>query len=127
MRLPAKLMQQIIGHPVAQFAGSGHQRALGRVELQRSATIFPVRDELVGPSIFVSIRDISAETVGLNSAVALMPYSSLILSIPLDELDAVAFRCRVTRCNRVFGGQFSIVAQFQHRVDPKSLQGIPMN
>jgi hypothetical protein len=125
MRLPATLLQQIIGHPVSQFSGSGHQRALGRVELQRSATIFPIRDEIVGPSIFVSLRDISAETVAINSVIAMMPFSHLIVTIPLEEEQAVSFRCKVTRCTRVFGGQFAVVAQFLYRVDPVTLQHIP--
>jgi hypothetical protein len=127
MRLPAQLLQQIIGHPVAQFSGSGHQRALGRVELQRSATIFPIRDEIVGPSIFVSLRDISAETVAINSVIAMMPFSHLIVTIPLEEEQAVAFRCKVTRCTRVFGGQFAVVAQFLYRVDPVTLKHIPQS
>jgi hypothetical protein len=126
MRLPAQLLQQIVGHPVAQFSGSGHKRAFGRVDVQKSATIFPVRDEIVGPSIFVSIRDVSAESIGLSSAVAMMPFSSLILSIPVSGTETVALRCRVMRCTRVFGGQFSLVAQFVSRVDPQTLQAIPV-
>jgi hypothetical protein len=127
MRLPAQLLQQIVGHPVAQFSGSGHHRALGRVEVQKSATIFPIRDEILGPSIFVSIRDVSAESVGLSSAVAMMPFSSLLLSIPVSDGQSLALRCRVMRCTRVFGGQFNLVAQFISRVDPQTLQNIPTN
>ena len=118
-------MQQIIGHPVAQFSGSGHNRALGRVEVQKSATLFPIQDEIVGPSVYVSIRDISAESIGLTSAVAMMPFSSLILSIPITESESIALRCRVMRCTRIFGGQFTIVAQFLSRADPQTLQNIP--
>jgi hypothetical protein len=126
MHLPAQLLQQIIGHPVAQFSGSGHHRALGRVELQKPATIFPLHDEIVGPSIFVSIRDISAETIGLNSAVAMMPFSSLILTIPVSDSQTIAFRCKITRCTRLFGGQFSLVAEFNSLVDPQKLQPFPV-
>ena len=126
MRLPAHLLQQIIGHPVAQFSGSGQKRALGRIDVQKSATMFPIRDEIVGPSVFVSIRDVSAETVGLTSAVAMMPFSSLVLSIPLSDGQTLALRCRVMRCTRLFGAQFSLVAQFVSRVDPQTLQVIPV-
>ena len=126
MRLPAQLLQQIVGHPVAQFAGSGHKRALGRVEVHKSAAMHPIRDEMIGESIFVSIRDVSAETIGLSSPIAMMPFSSLILSIPVDNSQNIALRCRVMRCTRNFGGPFSLVAEFVSRVDPQTLQAIPV-
>jgi hypothetical protein len=118
-------MQQIIGHPVAQFSGSGHNRALGRVEVQKSATLFPIRDEIVGPSVYVSIRDLSAESIAFTSPLAMMPFSRLVLSIPIKENESIALRCRVMRCTRIFGGQFTIVAQFLSRADPQTLQNIP--
>jgi hypothetical protein len=122
MRLAANLLQKIVGRPVDHFAGSGHQRALGRIEVQKSATIYPIRDAILEDAIFVSVRDVSAETIGLSSSVAMMPFSSLIVKIPLPDSQMIAVRCRVTRCTRAFGPQFSIVAQFEALLDPQTLQ-----
>lgn len=114
MRLSAKTLQQIIGHPVARFSGSGHKRALGRVAVESVATLFPLHGDLLDDPIAVTLRDISAETVGLTSPGAMMPYSSLILSIAIggDEGKPINLRCRVTRCSRLRDGRFNIAAQF---------------
>jgi hypothetical protein len=115
MRLPIQLMQRIIGHPVAHFSGSGHQRALGRVAMKARATLFPLRGDLIDDPFSVTLSDISTETAGLTSPRAMMPYSTMILSIPLsadDEETSVAIRCRVVRCTRMRDGRFNIAAQF---------------
>ncbi len=115
MRLPIQIMQRIIGHPVAHFSGSGHKRALGRVAVKTRATLFPLQGDLIEDPFSVMLSDISGETVGLTSPRAMMPYSSMIISVPLsgeDEEKSVAIRCRVVRCTRSRDGRFSIAAQF---------------
>jgi hypothetical protein len=115
MRLPIQIMQRIIGHPVAHFSGSGHKRALGRVAVKARATLYPLQGDLIDNPFSVTLSDISAETAGLTSPRAMMPHSSMILSIPLsgeEEEASVAIRCRVTRCTRMRDGRFNIAAQF---------------
>ena len=115
MRLPIQIMQRIIGHPVAHFSGSGHNGALGRVVVKVRARLFPLQGDLIDDPFPVMLSDISAETAGLTSSRAMMPHSSMILSIPLsgeDEEKSVAIRCRVTRCTRMRDGRFNIAAQF---------------
>ena len=115
MRLPIQLMQRIIGHPVAHFSGSGHKRALGRVAVKVRATLYPLQGDLIEDPFSVMLTDISAETAGLASPRAMMPYSSMIISISLsgdEEEKSVAIRCRVMRCVRSRDGRFNIAAQF---------------
>jgi hypothetical protein len=115
MRLPIQIMQQIIGHPVSHFSGSGHKRALGRVVVKVRAALYPLQGDLIDNPFSVMVSDISAETAGLISSRAMMPYSSMILSVPLsneEEEASVAIRCRVTRCTRMRDGRFNIAAQF---------------
>jgi hypothetical protein len=115
MRLPTQLLQRIIGHPVAHFSGSGHQRALGRVEVQTSATISPVHEDVFDDPFPVTLSDISTETVGLISPRAMMPNSNIILSIPVsagDDPMPVTIRCRIMRCLGLRDGRFTVVAEF---------------
>jgi len=121
MRLSAQIIQQIVGHPVDHFSGSGRQRALGRVELRNPATIFPIQGDFVGDPISVTLRDISAETIGLTTPLAFMPFSSLIVSIPLPDSELLAIRCRVMRCTRLHDGQFALAAQFVRVVDSQTV------
>ncbi|MGD0388978.1 MAG: PilZ domain-containing protein [Tepidisphaeraceae bacterium] len=121
MRLSAQIIQQIVGHPVDHFSGSGRQRALGRVELRNPATIFPIQGDFVGDPISVTLRDISAETIGLATPQALMPFSSLIVSVPLPDSQLLAIRCRVMRCTRLHDGQFALAAQFVRVVDSQTV------
>jgi hypothetical protein len=125
MRLFPQIIQQIVGHPVVQFAGSGRQRALGRVELRNPATIFPLLGDFLGDPIPVTLRDISAETIGLATPQALMPFSSLIVSIPLPDSQLLAIRCRVMRCTRLHDGQFALAAQFVSVVDSQTIYDVP--
>jgi len=53
----------------------------------------------------------------------LMPFSSLIVSIPLPDSEPLAIRCRVMRCTRLREGQFALVAQFVLLVDSQTLHG----
>jgi hypothetical protein len=122
MRLPVKILLQIIDRPVARFSGSGHKRALGRIELQTPATIFPIEDELIGTGIHVTLKDISAETAGMSAPQALMPFSSFLLSIPMREGPDLFIRCRVTRCVRGKYGEFALAADFVQIVDPKKMR-----
>ncbi|MGA2442563.1 MAG: PilZ domain-containing protein [Tepidisphaeraceae bacterium] len=122
MRLSAQIIQQIVGRPVERFSGSGCQRALGRVELHSPATIFALQGDFLGDPISVTLRDISAETLGLLTPQALMPFASLIVSIPLTDAEPLAIRCRVMRCTRLPEGQFALVAQFVQIVDSPTLQ-----
>jgi hypothetical protein len=115
MRLPVQLLQRIIGHPVARFSGSGHKRAIGRIEICADATAYPLHGELLDDPFAVTLEDISAETVGFTSMGAVMPSSTTVLSIPLDEEDgegSVAIRCRIVRCTRQRDGRFHVAAQF---------------
>ncbi|MGD0768500.1 MAG: PilZ domain-containing protein [Tepidisphaeraceae bacterium] len=122
MRLSAQIIQQIVGRPVERFSGSGCQRALGRVELRSPATIFALEGDFLGDPISVTLRDISAETLGLLTPQALMPFSSLVIAIPLPDSEPLAIRCRVVRCTRLPEGQFSLVAQFVQIIDSQILQ-----
>jgi hypothetical protein len=122
MRLPVKIIQQIVGRPVAHFSGSGHKRALGRIEMQAPATISPIQEELVGDPIPVTLRDISAETVGMSVPQALMPSSSFLLSIAIPSSDDLTIRCRVMRCVRAGFDEFSVAAQFVVLVGPKQVR-----
>ncbi|MCE0484999.1 MAG: PilZ domain-containing protein [Methylacidiphilales bacterium] len=115
MRLPIQLLQKIIGHPVSHFSGSGHHRAVGRVAVETTATVFPLQGDLLDDPFTVTLSDISAETVGLTSPWAMMPHSTLILSIPLAEGEKqkpAIVRCRVMRCSPDRDGRFHVAAQF---------------
>jgi hypothetical protein len=125
MRLPAQLIQQIVRHPVVRFSGPGRQRALGRIPLNGPATIFPVQGDFLGDPISVTLCDLSAETIGLSTPDALMPFSSLIVSIPLPDSQPLAIRCRVMRCTRRQDGQFALAAQFVAFVDSQTLCSTP--
>jgi len=125
MRLSAQIIQRIVGHPVDRFSGSGRQRALGRVSLHNPATIFPLQGDFLGDPISVTLRDISAETIGLATPQALMPFSSLIVSIPLPDSQLLAIRCRVMRCTRLHDGQFALAAQFVSVVDSQTIYDVP--
>ncbi len=117
MRLPAHLLQQVVGHPVAHFSGAGHKRALGRVTVDSQAEIFPIHGDFLDPPIPVTVHDISAETVGLVSPQAMMPSASLAVRIPLADGQYLAIHCQVTRCLRQADGQFALVAQFIRIID----------
>ena len=121
MRLPAHLLQQIVGHPVAHFSGSGHKRALGRLTLGTPASIYPIHGEILDNPIQVTVHDISAETVGLVSPQAMMPSANLAIRIPLPDGESIAIQCRVTRCVRQADGRFALVAQFIGFIDIESL------
>ena len=125
MRLAAQIIQQIVGHPVVRFSGPGRHRALGRIPLNGPATIFPIQGDFLGDPISVTLRDISAETIGLSTPNALMPFSSLIVSIPLPDSQPLAIRCRVMRCTRRHDAQFALAAQFVYLVDSETLCGTP--
>lgn len=114
MRLSSDILRKIIGRPVSRFLGSGHKRAIGRVAVQGTAIVYPVQGDYLDDPFPVSLRDISAETIGISSARALMPHSSLIISIPIgsDPSETLSIRCRVTRCSRTPGGIFHLAAQF---------------
>lgn len=115
MRLPVQLLRRIIGHPVAKFSGSGHKRAIGRIEIGAHATVFPVSGDMLDDPFPVALTDISAETVGLKAMRAVMPSSSIVLSIPLaegEEEETVAIRCRIMRCTRQRDGRFHVAAAF---------------
>ncbi len=122
MRLAAHLLQQIVGHPVAHFSGSGHKRALGRVTLETQATIFPIHGELLDNPIQVTAHDISAETVGLVSSTAMMPSANFAIRFSLADGDAIAIRCRVTRCVRQTNGRFALAADFIEQMDVQTLE-----
>jgi hypothetical protein len=122
MRLPAHLLQQIVGHPVAHFSGSGHKRALGRVTLENQAAIFPIHGDLLDNPVQVTAHDISAETVGLTSPQAMMPSSTFAIRFSLADDDAIAIRCRVTRCARQANGRFALVAEFIEQMDVQALE-----
>jgi hypothetical protein len=114
MRLPIQLLQQIIGHPVSGFSGRGQKRAMGRVAVQAFASIYPLNGDLLDDPFPVTIRDISAETVGVTSNRAMMPHASMVIGIPIKgEKDPIAVRCRVARCTRLKDGRFALAAQFQ--------------
>jgi hypothetical protein len=121
MRLPATILQQIVGHPVDHFAGSGHKRALGRLTVDRSAFLFGIRDELLDDSFDVTIRDVSAETIGIETPRAMMPSSSMIVQIPMSGSDSLAIRCKVMRCTRMREGGFILAAEFTEIIDPQIL------
>ncbi|HEX4055700.1 MAG TPA: hypothetical protein VHX86_15660 [Tepidisphaeraceae bacterium] len=120
MRLPAHLLQQIIGHPVDRFSGSGHKRLLGRVDVGSQATVFPIHGELLDEPIPVTVRNVSAETVGLILLRAMMPSAGLIIRFPLADGQFLAIRSRVMRCSPQANGRFYMAAQFQELVDPQS-------
>lgn len=120
MRLPAHLLQQIVGRPVDRFSGSGHKRLLGRVDVGSQATVFPIRDELLDEPIPVTVRNVSAETAGLILPWAMMPSAALIIRIPLADGQFLAIRCRVMRCSPEANGRFFLAAQFQELVDPQT-------
>ena len=122
MRLPARLLQQIVGRPVAHFSGSGHKRALGRVTLETRAAIFPIHGEVLDNPIQVTVHDISAETVGLVSPEAMMPSAHLAIRIDVPDGEAIAIRCQVTRCVRQADGRFALVAEFVELIDVESLE-----
>jgi hypothetical protein len=54
-----------------------------------------------------------------------MPFSSLIVSIPLPDSNPLAVRCRVMRCTRMHDGQFALAAQFVSVVDLPILHSDP--
>ncbi|MGD0462352.1 MAG: PilZ domain-containing protein [Tepidisphaeraceae bacterium] len=112
MRLPAHLLQQIVGHPVAHFSGSGHKRALGRVTLETQATVSPIHDDLLDNPIDVTVHDISVDAIGLVSPQAMMPSANLAVRIPLSDDESLAIHCQVTRCVRQADGRFALVAKF---------------
>jgi PilZ domain len=117
MRLPAHLLQQIVGHPVAHFSGSGHKRALGRLTLETPASVYPIHGDILENPIQVTVHDISAETVGLVSPQAMMPSANLAVRISLPNGESIAIRCRVTRCVRQADGRFSLVARFLEMIE----------
>jgi len=125
MRLSPQIIQRVVGRPVVHFSGSGRQRALGRVELRNPATIFPLLGDFLGDPVSVTLRDISAETIGLVTPQALMPSSSLIVSIPLPDSELLAIHCRVMRCTRLHDGQFALAAQFVSVVDSQTVYDVP--
>jgi len=127
MRLSPQIIQRVVGRPVERFPGSGRQRALGRVELRNPATIFPVLGDFLGEAISVTLRDISAETIGLTTPLAFMPFSSLIVSIPLPDSELLAIRCRVMRCTRLHDGQFALAAQFVSVVDSQTVYDVALS
>jgi PilZ domain len=120
MRLPAHLLQKIIGRPVDHFSGSGHKRLLGRVEIDGQASVFPIHGEVLDDPINVTLEDVSAETVGLVMPQAMMPASNLVIRIRLSDGQYLAIRCQVMRCSRQTDGRFRLVAQFQDLVDPQT-------
>jgi hypothetical protein len=122
MHLPAHILQQIVGRPVAHFSGSGHKRALGRVTLETPATLFPIHGDLLDNPVQVTAHDISAETVGLVSSLAMMPSANLAVRFSLPDGEAIAIRCRVTRCVRQQNGRFAIAAEFVSLIDVQSLE-----
>jgi hypothetical protein len=122
MRLPAHVLQQIVGHPVSHFSGSGRKRALGRVTLEMGAEVFAIHGDLVDDPIGVTMHDISAETVGVSSPEAMMPGGQMAIRIPLADGEAIALRCRVTRCVRQADGRFALVAQFVSLFDVQLLE-----
>jgi hypothetical protein len=122
MHLPAHLLQQIVGHPVAHFSGSGHKRALGRVTLETQATLFPIHGDLLDNPIQVTAHDISAETVGLVSPLAMMPSANFAIRFSLPDDEALAIRCRVTRCVQQPNGKFALAAEFISLIDVETLE-----
>jgi hypothetical protein len=123
MRLPAQLLQKIIGHPVAHFSGSGQKRALGRITIKSFANLYPLNGDLLDDPYSIQLCDISYETVGLISSRAMMPHASMFISIPIagDGEKSVAIRCRVMRCTRRRDGRFSVAAQFLGLCELQSL------
>jgi hypothetical protein len=125
MRLSAQLLQQIVGHPVDHFSGSGHQRALGRVAVGSQVSVFPIRGDLLDDPMPATLRDISTETASLTMLQAMMPSARLIVRIPVANGQSVAIRCRIMRCSRQQDFRFSMAAQFQQLVDSETLHAVP--
>jgi len=121
MRIPSRILQQIVGRPVDHFAGSGHKRALGRLTVGNSASLFVIRDNLLEDPYEVVLRDISAETVGIETPRAMMPSALLVLRIWLSVSESLAIQCRVTRCTPVPEGGFVLAAEFLEFIDPETL------
>jgi PilZ domain len=121
MRLSATILQKIVGRSVGHFSGSGHQRALGRLEVKNPAMLFPVRDNQLEDPFEVKLRDISAETVGIDTSRAMMPSAKLVIDIRLSESETLAIQCRVTRCSPGSAGRFILAAQFVRMIDPDIL------
>jgi hypothetical protein len=100
---------------VARFEGSGHKRAVGRIAVQSSAIVYPLQGDLLEDPFSVMLDDISTETVGFTAFRALMPFSSLVISMPTPG-DApgktLEIRCRVVRCSRLPHGRYRVGAQF---------------
>jgi hypothetical protein len=115
MRLPIPLLQRIIGKPVAHFEGSGHKRAVGRVSLRTRATVYPLHGDLLEDPLAVNLNDISAETIGYTAFRAFMPFSSMVITIPINAeggAKSVQLRCRVMNCTRISDGRFRVAAMF---------------
>jgi len=121
MRLPAHILQQIVGHPVDHFDGSGHKRALGRLLVGTAASLFPIRDNLLEDPFEVTLRDVSAETVGIDTPRAMMPSAGLVIRISLSDSEVLAVQCRVTRCSPLREGGFILAAKFIRLLDPQIL------
>ena len=120
MRLPAHLLQQIIGRPVDHFAGSGHKRLLGRVDISKPASVFAMHGEVLDDPVSVTLRDVSAETVGIVTPSAMMPSANFVVRVVLPDDQYLAIRCSVTRCSRRDDGRFQLVAEFLELVDPQT-------
>jgi hypothetical protein len=127
MRLSGEILQEIIGRPAREFIGRGGHRALGRLAVQAPAMIFPVYDGVMDDSFKGAVRDISAETIGLSSARAMMPSAELVVCLTLTGGQPLAIQCQVARCSSLLGGGFVIAARFVRLLDAQALNLTSLN
>lgn len=127
MRLPARTLQEIVGRPAREFIGHGRQRALGRIAVQAPALIFAIRDGVMDEPYHATVRDISAETIGLSSPRAMMPAAELVVCLSLADGRPLAIQCSVARCSSLRGGRFVVAARFVRLLDAESLNLTSVN
>jgi hypothetical protein len=121
MELRAEQYEQIVSDLRSKFVDrrrSNERRAAPRVGLRAQIRLIPCRGGVPAKIQSAWIRDISHDAVGLILREALVPGTTIVLSLPGSRSQTLDLLFDIVRCTPLSNGQFSIGARFQRLVTP---------